>query len=96
MVEGSDIDTKGRAHESSVNKTPILGRCQVITRSVYINLLIVTWGSAEKHKKTARILQAVLLISIGIEVRLNCYRSLNMRMRIIPNNLKVLKLIVVY
>lgn len=33
-VEGSDIDTKGRAHESSVNKTPILGRCQVITRTV--------------------------------------------------------------
>jgi hypothetical protein len=33
-VEGSDIDTKGRAHESSVKKTPILGRCQVITRTV--------------------------------------------------------------
>lgn len=38
-MEGSEIDTKGRAHESSVNKTPILGRCQVITitRSVYHN-----------------------------------------------------------
>ena len=33
-MKGSEIDAKGRAHESSVNKTPILGRCQVITRTV--------------------------------------------------------------
>lgn len=34
-----EIDSNGSAHESGVNKTPILGRCQVITitRSVYHN-----------------------------------------------------------
>lgn len=29
-----EIDSNGSAHESGVNKTPIIGRCQVITGAV--------------------------------------------------------------
>ena len=46
-----EIGSNGSTHESGVNKTPILGRCQVITRSVHINLLTLLGALLKSIKR---------------------------------------------